>query len=325
MEDLSQVERPKVLIAESENFSPRALAYLKDFSEVSIRDLRGDALDAALSDFDIVWFRLAHRFDRTAILNSKRCKFIATPVTGLSQIDLDACYRKGIRVLSLKGEVDFLKNIRATAELTLALSLTLLRKIPQALTSVKSGRWDRNPFRGRELFESTAGIIGLGRLGQQVAQYFHAFGMKVIAFDTRPLEAPPFVDLKPSMREVLRNADLISLHVDLNSTSEKLLGASEFSSMKPGSVLINTSRGEVIDETALIRALRSNQISGAALDVIAGEPFIKPDHPLLEYARQNDQLILSPHIGGNTFESFEKTEMFLAEKLREACAIRRNS
>ena len=133
-----------------------------------------------------MWFRLAHRIDKSFFEQPVRLRVLATPVTGLDHIDLEACRGHGVRVVSLKGEVEFLKSIRATAELTIALTLALLRQIPEAASSVEAGHWNRDAFRGRELFGRTAGLVGVGRLGTIVAGYLRAFGMEVLGYDPRP-------------------------------------------------------------------------------------------------------------------------------------------
>lgn len=247
--------------------------------------------------------------------SSPRCRILATPVTGLDQIDLQACRERGIEVVSLHGEVEFLRGVRATAELTIALTLALLRHLPDASRAAARGIWNRDLFAGRELFGKTAGIVGMGRLGSIVAGYFLAFGMNVLGFDIRndfPSGAARRVD---SLRRLLPLCDVVSLHVSYGPESRGLMGRAEITKMKPGAVLINTSRGGVLDEAALLEALEEGRLGGAALDVVKGEPDVRPSHPLLRYARRHSNLIVVPHIGGRTSESFEKTELFLARKV----------
>jgi D-3-phosphoglycerate dehydrogenase len=264
----------------------------------------------------VVWIRLAHRIDAAMLGDAPRCRLLATPVTGIDHVDLEACGARGVRVISLKGETEFLKRVRATAEMTVGLALALVRNIPQASTSVKWGIWKRDLFEGTELFEKTAGIVGVGRLGTIVAGLLHAFGMNVIACDPRS-DFPAGIERR-SLDELLAVSDLVSLHVDLNPSTHHLIGARELSRMKRSAILINTARGGVIDEAALLDALEQRRIAGAALDVLASEPHVSPDDPLIEYARHHDNLLIVPHLGGKTAESMEKTEVFLAERVKEA-------
>jgi D-3-phosphoglycerate dehydrogenase len=244
-----------------------------------------------------------------------RCRILATPVTGLDHIDLDACAARGVRVVSLRGEVEFLEQVRGTAELTVALALALLRNIPQAANDVRAGGWNRDRFRGRELFDHTVGIVGLGRLGRLVAGYLRGFGMHVIGYDPRADFPHDLATRVESLAGLAAQADLVSLHVTYDATTRHLVDSDVLHAMKPGAFLINTSRGGVLDEQALLDALRSGRLAGAALDVLDGEPFITAAHPLVAYAREHDNLLIVPHIGGSTVESFAKTEVFLAGKV----------
>jgi D-3-phosphoglycerate dehydrogenase len=312
--------RPRVLIAEPLDFSPEAVRMLRAGADVTLRSTDRAALTAALREFDVVWFRLAHRVDRALLAGALRCRILATPVTGLDHIDLEACAQHGIRVVSLRGETEFLEQVRATAELSVALTLALLRRIPAAVAHVRDGHWNRDLFRGHELFGHTAGVIGLGRLGRIVAGYFRAFGMNVVGYDPRPDFPREAVRRVESLNELLSQADVVSLHVNYDATTRHLIGRKELAAMKPQAVLVNTSRGGVVDEQALVEALESGRLGGAALDVLDGEPKVAPDHPLVALARTRDNLLIVPHIGGNTVESFEKTEIFLAGRVLDALA-----
>jgi D-3-phosphoglycerate dehydrogenase / 2-oxoglutarate reductase len=310
--------RPRVLIAEPDGFSSRAVETLRRAADVDLERASRADLERAFQEYDVVWLRLAHRIDAELLGTAPRTKILATPVTGLDHIDLDACKARGVRVVSLKGEVEFLRHVRATAELTVALALALLRKLPAASRSVSDGRWDRDLFRGTELFERTAGIVGVGRLGAIVGGYFKAFGMQVIGYDPRPDRAPEITAWAESLAELLERADVVSLHVCYDATTRHLIDETALRAMKPTAIIINTSRGGVVDDRALLRALEERWIAGAALDVIEGEPNIGHGHPLVAYARRSTNLIITPHIGGNTEESFAKTELFLAERVVES-------
>lgn len=312
----------RILVAEPEDFSARAADVLRQVGEVELRRVPADAVVDALRAYDVFWFRLGYQMRASLLPERPRCRMLATPVTGLDHIDLEACRARGIRVVSLRGETDFLRTVRATAEFTLGLALALLRRVPVAFQSVCAGHWTRDPFRGRELFGKTAGLVGMGRLGTLVAGYLRALGMDVVGYDPRPDFPAAAARRAASLTEVLATADLVSLHVSYGPTTRHLIGRTELSAMKPGAVLINTSRGGVVDEAALLDALVDGRLAGAALDVLEGEPGIGADHPLVVYARSHDNLIVVPHIGGNTWESFEKTEVFLAGRVVQALSER---
>ena len=311
--------RPRILLAEPEDFSPRALAKLQAWADVDVRQTARDEWPAALRDYDAVWFRLAHRVDAKLVSNAERCRVLATPVTGIDHIDLDACRAKGIEVVCLKGETEFLRNVRATAELTVGLALALMRHIPEARESVRAGHWKRDLFRGNELYGKTVGLIGVGRLGTITAGYFQAFGMKVIGFDPRS-DFPAGIDRASSLEQLLGQSDVVSVHVSYSAATHHLIDERALNAMKPGSWLVNTARGGVVDEVSLLSALRAGRLAGAALDVLSGEPDVDARHPVVAYAQNHDNVLLVPHIGGNTFESFEKTELFLADKVQAALA-----
>ena len=307
-----------MLIAEPLDFSPEAIRILQTVADVQAMATDREQMQTALKSYDVVWFRLAHRIDRKMLAGALRTRMLATPVTGLDHIDLAACAERGVRVVSLQGETEFLRDVRATAELTLAITLALLRQIPQAAAHVLAGAWQRDRFRGRELFGKTVGLIGIGRLGRIVADYFAAFGCNVGAYDPRTdFPASPARRVL-QLSELLATSDIVSLHVSYDESTRHLIGRQELSAMKPGAVLVNTARGGVIDEAALIEALQSGRLAGAALDVLDGEPDITAEHPLVAYARGHDNLLIVPHIGGNTVESFRKTECFLAQRVVEA-------
>jgi D-3-phosphoglycerate dehydrogenase len=242
---------------------------------------------------------------------------IASPTTGLNHIDLREAELRGIRVISLRGETEFLDQIFATAEHTLALIFGLLRCVPAASAHAAEGGWNRDLFRGRELHGKTAGIIGYGRVGRMVAGYLQALGMAVLAADSDPGRsfANPQIKIVP-LADLLDRADLVSLHVSFTEANAGFFGQKEFARMKPGSWFINTSRGELVDEAALLQALEGGRIAGAALDVLSDERSSgMSGNALVAYARSHGNLLITPHIAGCTLESMQKTEDFLADRL----------
>jgi len=308
--------RPRLLVTEPDHFSGKALVSLQEWADVEFRSRTRKGLRGAFETFDIVWVRLGFRVTPEVVQSPIRCRILAVPTTGLDHIDVTACEKAGIRLVSLRGESEFLKEVRATAELTIGLVLALIRRIPQAHGSVLSGQWERDLFHGHELYGKTVAVIGMGRLGRIVAGYFQALGLEVVGYD--PYESFPreIARRVATIEEAVRIADYVSVHVNYHAGTWHLINHNVFAAMKPGAILINTSRGPVVDEAALLEALREEHIAGAALDVLEGEPVADIQHPLIAYARENARLLITPHIGGNTAESFEKTEAFIAEKTR---------
>jgi D-3-phosphoglycerate dehydrogenase / 2-oxoglutarate reductase len=310
-------KRPRILVAESSGFCPRAAELLREAGDLTLADLDRNGLLAAVRDIDILWVRLRHRIDRQLLDAAPELKIIATPTTGLNHIDLNESRDRGIQVLSLSGETVFLNDIRGTAEHTLALMLALIRHLPAAATHARFGGWNRDRFKGRELHGKTVGVVGYGRLGRIVSRYLRAFDTVVLTADPdiTPASVEPPVMLVPLAR-LLGESNLVTLHVNLSDKTHGFFGREQFSAMREGAWFINTSRGELVDETALLDALKSGHLAGAALDVVSGEGSERMEnHPVVAYALEHENLILTPHIGGCTEESMAQTEVFLAEKV----------
>jgi D-3-phosphoglycerate dehydrogenase len=310
----------KILIAEPLDFSPKARDILSEVGEVELRRCSGAALAEAFKDYDIIWLRLATKITTRIIGDDPRCRMLAAPLTGLDHIDLDSCKAHGIQVIALKGETEFLRDVRATAELNLALAFAVMRRIPEASASVLDGIWDRDRFRGHELFGKTAGIIGVGRLGSVVASYLDAFGVSVLGYDPLADFSQTVARRVDTLEDLLTQADIVFVLVTYDQSTHHLMGRREFAFMKPGSYLVNTSRGGVIDESAMLQALADGRLAGVALDVLEGEPQITSAHRVVEFAKSHPNVVIVPHIGGNTVESFEKTEVFLAKRVVQALA-----
>lgn len=314
------MNRMIVHIAESKDFSPEVIQRIKEVAEVKIQDISPDQLKESLQECDVFWFRLAFKIDASVLSPVQRCKFLMCPVTGLDHINLALCEQYGVRVISLHGETNFLEKVRATAELTLGLALSLLRKIPHAAEHTRAGQWNRNLFKGSEIYDKTVGIVGLGRLGKIVGGYFSAMGANVIGFDTQSVPDAS-VEVVSSLQQLISRSDIVSLHVSLNETSKHLINHAALAWFKKEAILINTSRGAVVDSMALVNALQKEALKGAAVDVIEQEFDVHSD-PLVQYAATHSNLLLTPHIGGNTIESFRKTEMFLWEKFKKIISLK---
>lgn len=301
-----------ILIAECRNFPEEAAHLLGQAGNLRQADLARHELAHYLEDVDVLWVRLRHRIDEELLEHAPRLKVIATPTTGLTHVDLEAVERRGIRLVCLRGETDFLSEVRATAEHTIALMLALLRSVPAAVAHVSAGGWNRDLFRGHELYGKKVGIVGYGRLGRIVARYLMAFEAEVLIAD------PALGGVGLPLNTVLERSDIVTLHVNYTPDKHQFFSRECFSHMRHASWFINTSRGELVDEAALLVALRSGRLAGAALDVLEDEGASEGVFPaVVQYANMHGNVIVTPHIGGCTYESMQKTEMFLARKTVE--------
>jgi phosphoglycerate dehydrogenase-like enzyme len=217
-------------------------------------------------------------------------KAISKVGVGIDMLDLDAMERHGVRLAWSRGT-----NARSVSELTITLMLALLRHLPSVTRLVHDGAWRQ--IQGRTLTGQTVGIVGFGHVGRDLAGLLNAFSCRVLAYDIAPAVDPPAHVEHVSLESLLAASDIVSLHAALSEDTHHLLNAERIGSMQPGALLINTSRGGLIDEQALFDSLQSSHLGGAALDVFSVEPPF--DSPLLDL----DQVITTPHIGGSTQEA----------------------
>ncbi|MBI2047951.1 MAG: hydroxyacid dehydrogenase [Parcubacteria group bacterium] len=317
----------KILNTIGEAYTQEARDILSRVGEVEYKPLTQKDLVNNIDNYDIVVIGLGLNFNKDILKKADKLKIIATATTGLDHIDLDAARERGIEILSLRGETEFLNTITGTAELAMGLLIDLVRFTPWAFDNVKEYKWEREKFRGHNLYGKTLGIVGMGRLGTWMARYGKAFGMNIIYYD--PHAKLPTSDVSSlgqgvSFDELLEKSDIISLHAHLNKETENMFNAEVFKKMKNTAYLINTARGGIVDEKALLNALKNKEIAGYGTDVLADELSFNngfTNHPLIEYAKQNRNVIIVPHIGGMTVESRERTDIFIAEKLKKHLTI----
>ncbi len=280
------------------------------FELVEQPGLQGAELGAALKGCQGVLVRSAARITREVLEHADDLRVIGRAGVGVDTIDVEAATEKGIAVLNAPSG-----NTVSAAELSLALLLALVRRIPAADRSMKSGGWERSKLSGTELYGKTLGLIGVGRVGGEVARRARSFGMQIVAYDPYLSEKAAQaleVKLQP-LDDVLRAADVVTLHVPLTDSTRGMLGTERLALLKPGAVLVNAARGGVVDEAALVAALKEGRLAGAALDVFSQEPLPK-DHPL----RSLDQVVLTPHLGASTEEAQLNVAVEIAEAVRAA-------
>jgi (S)-sulfolactate dehydrogenase len=274
-----------------------------------------DELLRLVADADALIVRNRTRVDGELVAAAGKLRVIGRLGVGLDNIDLDACAARGIDVIPATGA-----NALAVAEYVIGTAMVLLRGAYASTAAVGAGEWPRASLsRGRELAGKTLGIVGFGSVGQQTARLGRALGMNAIGFDAgiHP-NSPVWAEQHTTPRrfdDLLRDADVVSLHVPQTPATRNLIDAAKLALMKPDAILVNTARGGVVDEAALAAALEAEQIGGAALDVFETEPL--PANAPLARCRN---LILTPHIAGVTRESNARVSALIAEKVAAALA-----
>ena len=264
-----------------------------------VRQVTAEAgeLTAALRDASaFIDASMKVRITDSMVAAAPQLAVISTATTGSDHIERGELDRRGIPVRTLREDPELLLGLTPAAELTWALLMALARRLPAAVDHVRQGGWVREEFPGVMLRGKTLGLLGCGRIGQWLARYARAFDMTVVGHD-------PFLDPWPEgierlpLLEVCAQADFVSVHVHLSDATRGLVGVEAFAAMKPTAFFLNTSRGAVADESALLAALHNGRLAGAGLDVLDGEPEVT-DHPLLRYAQTHDNLLITPHCGG---------------------------
>jgi D-3-phosphoglycerate dehydrogenase len=302
------VTKPVVLIAEE--LSPATIEALGPDFEVRHCDGsdRADLL-AAVPEADALLVRSATTVDAEVLRAARRLKVVARAGVGLDNVDVKAATQAGVMVVNAPQS-----NIVSAAELAVGLLLAAARNIAPANAALKQGEWKRSKYAGVELYEKTAGIVGLGRIGALVAQRLSAFGMHVIAYD-------PFVAAGRaaqmgvrlvSLDELLRTSDVISVHLPKTAETVGIIGEEQLATVKPSMILVNAARGGIVDEAALAAAIKEGRVAGAGLDVYAKEPCT--DSPLFEF----EQVVATPHLGASTDEAQEKAGVAVARSVRLA-------
>tara|TARA_Y100000034_G_scaffold72860_1_gene87788 strand:+ start:806 stop:1714 length:909 start_codon:yes stop_codon:yes gene_type:complete len=283
--------------------------YLESFGEVDYKpDLQG--IDFDMYGYDIIF---CNPNKQKYLLNEETLGSfdgtILTASTGLNHIDIDYCKSKGIKVISHTEDMQLLEQLPSTAELAFGLMLSILRNIPSSFEDVKVGGWDYDMFMGHQLKGKTLGIIGYGRLGKMMETYCDAFDMDVIIHD--PYEGYDDLNL------VLRESDIISLHVHVTDETRYMVDKKFLDYMKKYSYIINTSRGEIVNEEDIVQSLRGGYLKGYATDVIEDEYGDRNNSPILKGVEEGLNIIVTPHVGGMTWEGQQKAYEWSINKLEK--------
>jgi D-3-phosphoglycerate dehydrogenase len=301
-------DRMKIVLAEKVSPATLAVFQAEPGWEVLTHDQLPDGLPAALADADALVVRSAVQADDALMAQAPKLRVIGRAGVGVDNIDAASATRRGIVVMNTPGA-----NAVAVAELTIGLMLTMARKVTVANTGMHAGRWEKKNLQGSELRGKTLGILGLGRIGLEVAKRAKGFGLEIIGSD-------PFVSaavarengiVLVSLDELFAQADYITLHVGLTPQTAGVINAKTLATMKKGVRIINCARGELVDDAAMVEALKSGQVAGAALDVFTSEPL--KDSPYFAL----DNVILTPHIAGSTGEAQEAVGIQIARQVRD--------
>ncbi|MBU4312282.1 MAG: phosphoglycerate dehydrogenase [Candidatus Omnitrophica bacterium] len=292
------------------------LRKVKEFKVDVKLKLPPEELKKIIKDYDALLVRSETKATKEIIESADKLKVIGRAGVGLDNVDLAAASKRGIIVMNTPGG-----NTISTAEHTMSLILALSRNIPQADVSTKAGKWERKKFMGVELYGKTLGIIGLGRIGAEVAKRAASFGMKILAYD-------PFLSLDKAkelgvesveVKDIFKNADYITVHTPLTDETKYIINKKAISQMKDGVRVINCARGGIIDEAAVVEGIKSKKIAGAAFDVYEKEP--PKDSPLIGC----ENVIITPHLGASTEEAQVNVAIDIANSARDAllgCGIR---
>src|SRR3984957_2593985 len=304
--------KPKVLVAD-----PIAQRGIDELSSGGLLDvtvqigLKPEQLLEIIGDFEGLVVRSETKATAKIIEAATKLKVIGRAGVGVDNVDVDAATKRGIIVMNTPGG-----NTISTAEHAFSLMVSTARNIPQADASVKSGKWDRKTFLGVELYNKTLAILGMGRIGAEIARRAIAFGMRVLAYDpylsvsrARSLQ----VELVETLDAIIPLADFITLHMPLTAETKYMLNAERLAKTRRGVRIVNCARGGLVQETALIEALKSGQVAAAALDVFETEP-LPADSPL----RGIPNIVFTPHLGGSTAEAQEGVGIEVAEQIRAA-------
>jgi len=297
----------------TDDLSPEAVDLLNQHDDIDFDVAKGlspEELERRIVGYDALIVRSSARATAEVIAAADKLRVIGRAGVGVDNINIPAASERGVVVMNTPGA-----NTVATAEHTMALLLALCRNLPQAVQSLREGRWDRRQYKGVEVREKTIGIVGLGRIGRRVARRCRAFGMDVICYDPYLSEerAHQMRIERVSLDELLARSDFITLHAALTSKTRGLIDKQAVDKMKPGVRIINAARGDLIDEAALIEGLGSGIIAGAALDVLSQEP-ADPDNPLLHM----ENVLVTPHLAASTQEAQRQVGIQIVDQVIDA-------
>jgi len=296
----------RILISDS--LSAEGIAVFKQVPDIEVdvrTKLTPEELKEVIKDYDALVIRSATKVTREVIEQAKKLKVIGRAGSGLDNVDIAAASKQGIVVMNTPGG-----NTITTAEHAIALMLSLARSIPQATASMKAGKWEKNKFVGKELFNKKLGVVGIGQVGSIVADRALGLKMQVLAYDPfiSPEAAEKLGVTMVTLDELFASADFITVHTPLSKDTRGLINASAFDRMKQGVFIINCARGGIVSESDLLKSLNTGKVAGAALDVFEEEP-------TKIWTRGAPNVICTPHLGASTDEAQINVAVAIAEQI----------
>lgn len=303
----------RIGILEKAYFPEESVAALQTYGVVEFLD--GRDLSRFVYDKNILIVRLGHRIDSHFLEMAPQLRVIASATTGTSHFDLEAIEAAGVTPIALQDVTYKMSDVRATPEMTLCLALALLRRLPIAMTTVLHGEWNRPEQAGRELFGLKIGIIGMGRVGQRISTYFEAFGAHIRWFDPHISSPGLRQGRTENVRDLLLVSELVIVCASYRPGQPAVLTSAEIE-LLTGKYLVNTARGELIDEEALLSAIAQDLLAGVALDVLLFDPVPTNIERWIALASDpKNNVILTPHVSGFTEESLYKAESLLVDQI----------
>lgn len=297
-----------ILILEKKDYSKKAIQIYQKIDDVIFFHKKIDK-----SKVRTIVCRLSYHLNSNFLSKFKNLSYILSPTTGLNHINLRYCKKKRIKILSFKKSKNLIKNVSSTAELNFGLIIQLVRNINRSVNStLRTKKFQREKFKGNELKNKVLGIIGFGRVGKKIYKYGKAFGMKILISDKKKFLSKSQVDLT----KLLKNSDIISINID---SEKKILNKKNIEKLNPNSYIINTSRGEVVDEKAIYNSLLKKKIAGYASDVLYYK-YEKKDISksfIFKASKKKLNVLITPHIGGCTLEAMQFTETILAKTFKK--------
>lgn len=309
------LNRPRALYFDVLRFTEENLCFAREFLDlVQLRD--PSEIDTRVhGDCEIIFAPLGYLIDDARLTSLPNLRAVVSNTTSVPHVDVDLLAEKGIALISLQDDIEFLQQITPVAELTIGLIVSCSRLIPSAHQDVVNGTWNRFRWGSpRMLSRSSIGIVGMGRLGHLVSRIALSMGMTVHYYD------PNLPGGEKSVHDLAKLSDVMTVHASLNKSSRGMINEEVFKAMPEQSVFVNTARGEIVDESALLNALNSGRLRAAAVDVIQSEP--EPGGScatsrLVEYARAHQNLLITPHIGGSTLDAWSETQSRVLKRARD--------
>lgn len=306
--------KPRILCMQDLSLTPGAKEIIEEAGDVEYQPSERSILLERIADFDAYWSDITVKIDKAVLEQAQRLKVVNVAATGTDHIDKTELARRGIRLLCIAKDYGLLDTFTATAECAWMLMLACHRRFREATGAALKGNWDRESFRGEQLSGRTLGVLGVGRLGKMTVEYGKGFRMRVLGCDHLPFEIERVE--RVDFDTLLRESDAISIHIHMLPENYHLFNEETFARMKDGAVLVNTSRGDIINEDALLKVLESGKLAAFGADVLHDEwRADMSEQPVIQYARTHPNVVITPHIGGCTYKSVVDARLFCARKL----------